>query len=61
MSCQLLAIVQQHPERNHGSENTNESINGRACQYHFRQLSMKAGYSKFVQGFSASGPPSRPW
>ncbi|MGO9517886.1 MAG: hypothetical protein ACLPND_12645 [Candidatus Korobacteraceae bacterium] len=41
-----------------GSENTNESINGRIT-YDFRQLSMNAGYSKFVQGFSASGlPPS---
>jgi hypothetical protein len=39
-----------------GSENTNESINAR-IQYNFRQLSMNAGYSKFVQGFSASGLP----
>jgi hypothetical protein len=41
-----------------GSENSNESINARIT-YDFRQLSMNAGYSKFVQGFSASGlPPS---
>jgi hypothetical protein len=41
-----------------GSQNTNESITARAS-YDFRQLSMNAGYSKFVQGFSASGlPPS---
>jgi hypothetical protein len=41
-----------------GSENSNESVNAR-IQYNFRQLSMNAGYSKFVQGFSASGlPPS---
>ena len=40
------------------SSNTNESINAR-LQYHFRQLDMNAGYSKFLQGFSASGlPPS---
>jgi hypothetical protein len=41
-----------------GSENSNESLNAR-IDYHFRQLSVNAGYSKFVQGFSASGlPPS---
>ncbi len=39
-----------------GSENTNESLNAR-FEYHFRQLDMQAGYSKFVQGFSASGLP----
>ena len=40
------------------SENNNQSINARVT-YNFRQLSMNAGYSKLVQGFSASGlPPS---
>ena len=39
-----------------GSNNTNESLNARIT-YNFRQLSLNAGYSKFVQGFSASGLP----
>jgi len=41
-----------------GSENRGLSFLARV-QYHFRQLDANAGYSKFEQGFSASGlPPS---
>jgi hypothetical protein len=39
-----------------GSNNMNESLNARVS-YNFRQLALNAGYSKFVQGFSASGLP----
>jgi len=42
-----------------GSNNNSESIVGR-LQYQFRQMFFIGGYSKFVQGFSASGtPPSQ--
>ena len=37
-----------------GSHNDSENIVGR-LQYQFRQMYFYAGYSKFVQGFSASG------
>jgi len=42
-----------------GSHNNSESVVGR-LQYQFRQMFFIGGYSKFVQGFSASGtPPSQ--
>ena len=42
-----------------GSHNDSESVVAR-LQYQFRQMFFNAGYSKFVQGFSASGtPPSQ--
>jgi hypothetical protein len=42
-----------------GSHNNSENVVGR-LQYQFRQMFFDAGYSKFVQGFSASGlPPSQ--
>ena len=53
---QLFTVVQQYAQRNHRiGEHQREPQ--RAHQYHFRQLDMQAGYSKFVQGFSASGLP----
>jgi hypothetical protein len=38
------------------SNNENESVTAR-IQWQFRQLSFNAGYSRFVQGFSATGLP----
>ena len=40
-----------------GSHNNTESIVAR-LQYQYRQMWFTAGYSKFVQGFSASGIPA---
>ena len=37
-----------------GSQNNSENVFGRV-QYQFRQMFLNAGYSRFVQGFSASG------
>jgi hypothetical protein len=37
-----------------GSHNNSENVFGRV-QYQFRQMFFNAGYSRFVQGFSASG------
>jgi hypothetical protein len=37
-----------------GSQNNSENVFGRV-QYQFRQMFFNAGYSRFVQGFSASG------
>jgi hypothetical protein len=42
---------------NIGSHNSSENVFGRV-QYQFRQMFFSAGYSKFVQGFSASGTPA---